>query len=118
MKNNTNEYPISVLREQLRQQAVTLSGKLSRSVARLTSCDLLPCLEYGEEVAKEQDWAQQLFYIQSCRNALERCIACKSATVRYRGNDGTVTRTTFRKVGPARVRVSGLAEKSGTGGLT
>lgn len=112
MKNKTTEYPIPQLREQLRLQAVTLSGKLSRSVARLTSCDMVPCLEYGEEVAKEQDIAQQLFYIQSCRNALERCMACKSATVRYRGNDGSLTRTTFRKVGPARVRVIGLEEKS------
>ena len=110
MKTNTTEYPIPQLREDLRLQAVELAGKLSRSVARLTSCDLLPCLEYGEEVDKEQAIAQQLFYIQSCRNALERCMACKSTTVRYRGNDGTLTCTTFRKIGPARVRVRGLAQ--------
>ncbi len=106
--NQNREYPISLLREELRQQANTLAARLSRSVGRLTSCDLLPCLEYGEEVAAEQSLAQKLFYLQNCRNALERCIASGGATLRYRWADGTVTRTRFRKIGPGRVRTTGL----------
>lgn len=106
MKNTITEYPISDLREALRLEAADLAVRLSRSVGRLTSCDSLPCLEYGEEVIKEEALAQELFYIQHCRNALERCIAGKGATLRFRHGDGTVSRTVFRKVGPARVRVS------------
>ena len=107
-KNTSCEFPISHLREDLRQQANAVATRLSRSVGRLTSCDALPCLEYGEEVAAEQTLAQKLFYLQHCRNALERCIAGGSATLRYRWEDGSTTQTRFRKVGPGRVRVWGL----------
>ena len=107
--NNTPEFPIPALRETLRQQASQLCVRLGRSVGRLTSCDALPCLEYGEEIKKEQALAQELFYIQHCRNALERCIAGGSATLRYRWSDSVVTRTRFRKTGPNRVRVTGLS---------
>ena len=99
---------IPELREQLRQQACDTATRLSRSVARLTSCEMLPCLEYGEEVAYQQELAQRLFYLQHCRNALERCIGGKSATLRYRWPDGTVTRTLFRRSGINQVKVSGL----------
>ena len=109
MKNNNPQYfPILSLRETLRLQASGLSGQLSRSVGRLTSCEALPCLEYGEEVQFEHTLAEKLFYIQHCRNALERCIAGNGATLRYHWSDGAVTRTTFRKIGPNRVKVTGL----------
>ena len=108
MKNTKNSYPIPALREDLRLRASALAVKLSRSVGRLTSCDPDPCLEYGEEVAYQQELAQQLFYLQHCRNALERSIAAKSATLRYRWPDGSSSRTTFRKAGPNRVKVTGL----------
>ena len=79
-----------------------------RSVGRLTSCDLLPCMEYGDEVAFQRSLAEELFYIQSCRNALERCIGNGGAAVRYRWADGSTSFTRFRRTGPGQVRVSGL----------
>jgi hypothetical protein len=109
MKNNKTEYfPIHILREDLRQQASSQAVRLSRWVGRLTSCDSLPCLEYGQEVQAEYTLAQRLFYLQHCRNALERCIAGGSSMLRYRWLDGTVTKTSFKRVGPGRVRVTGL----------
>ena len=109
MKNNTKtEYPIPELRDLLRREAGELTAKLSRSVGRLTSCDHLPCLEYGEEVQHQLMLAQRLFYLQHCRTALERCIVGKTVSLRYRFPDGTVSRTVFRKCGPNRVRVTGL----------
>lgn len=107
--NKKNEYfPISVLRENLRQQAEGIAEKLRRSVSRLTSCDPLPCTEYAEEVGYEHDLAEKLFYLQHCRNALEHCISVGATLQRYRWRDGSVTVTRFRIVGPGRVRVSGL----------
>lgn len=111
-QNTKTEYPIPQLREHLRQEAGTLTGQLSRSVARLTSCDSLPCLEYGEEVQHQLALAQRLFYLQHCRTALEKCIGGKAVTLRYRWPDGTVTRTVFRKCGPNRVRVTGLIREA------
>ena len=113
MKNNkkvntTRTYLAVYLREDLRQQANALTTRLSRSVARLTSCDPQPCMEYEEEVQFQQDIAQRLFYLQHCRNALERCIGSGAATLRYRWPDGTVSRTTFRKVGQNQVKTVGL----------
>jgi len=106
--NKTAYFPISALREDLRQLASGYAARLSRSVSRLTSCDPLPCLEYGEEVKMEKGLAEKLFYAQHCRDALERCIVSGSVTLRYRWADGTVTLTRFRKVGPSRVKVVGL----------
>jgi len=106
--NKARYFSVFQLREELRQQATAVAAKLSRSVGRLTSCDPEPCLEYGEEVQFQQELAQQLFYLQHCRNALERSIQAKSAALRYRWPDGTVSRTTFRKAGPNRVKVTGL----------
>lgn len=108
-KTQIQYFPASELREQLRQRACGLTARLSRSVARLTSCDPLPCVEYDEEVRFQQALAQELFYLQNCRTALERCIAGSGATLRYRGTGGRVTVTRFRKVGPSRIKVTGLA---------
>ena len=65
-------------------------------------------MEYGEEVGYQQQLAQKLFYLQHCRNALERSIAAGTAVLRYRWPDGTSSRTTFRKAGPNRVKATGL----------
>lgn len=113
MKNNKNTpkpqfFPAFSLRESLREEAVALTTRLNRSVGRLTSCDALPCPEYGEEVAFQQTLTQRLFYLQNCRTALEKCIAGASTTLRYRWSDGSVTCTRFRMVGPGRVKVTGL----------
>lgn len=108
MNNNTNAYPIPVLREDLRLKASAVATRLSRSVARLTSCESAPCLEYGDEVRSEEDLIRRLLYLQHCREALERCIAGARVTVRYRRPDGSRGRTTFRKEGPNRVKVLGL----------
>lgn len=109
MKNNKIEYfPISALRETFRQEASDKASRISRSVARLTSCDMLPCLEYGEEVRAEFVLAQELFYLQHCRTALERTLGGSEAKLRYRWPDGSVTVTRFKKIGPNRVKVVGL----------
>jgi len=113
MKQSNNQpqfFPIPTLRESLRVRAGEHSAKLARSVARLTSCDALPCLEYGDEVKSEYAIAQSLFFVQQCRTALEHCIHRGSVVLRYRWPDGTVTQTRFRKVGPNRVRVIGLLD--------
>ena len=108
--NNFRFFPISGLRERLREDANALTARLSRSVARLTSCDSLPCPEYGEEVSYQEDLTQKLFYLQHCRSALETCIAEGGATLHYRWTDGTVTRTHFRKESPSQVQVTGLLQ--------
>ncbi len=113
MKAKPSYYPVMTLRETLRQEACSLTDRLHRSVGRLTSCDLLPCLEYGEEVEFQRQLTQRLFYIQNCRDALEQCVGGKSIAVRYRWPDGTVTVTRFRLVTPSRVRVTGLPEYQG-----
>lgn len=110
MKNNKLDTSIPSLREDLRQQAMSLSAKLSRSVGRLTSCDSLPCLEYGEEIAYQRSLANRLFFLQNCRNALERCIPGGTVVLRHRWPDGSTSRITFRKLGPNRVRVTGLTQ--------
>lgn len=107
--NNFRFFPISGLRERLREDANALTARLSRSVARLTSCDSLPCPEYGEEVSYQEDLTQKLFYLQHCRSALERCIDGRAVTLRYRWSDGTMTVTRFRKADLGRVKVIGFA---------
>lgn len=110
-QNNANAYPIPVLREELRRKASDAAQRLSRSVARLTSCENAPCLEYGDEVRFQQELIRRLMYLQHCREALERCIAGARVTVRFRRPDGSAGRTVFRKDGPNRVRVTGLMEQ-------
>ena len=106
MQNNRISYSIPTLREDLRVRASELAVRLSRSVGRLTSCENAPCLEYGDEVRFEEDLIRRMLYLQHCREALERCIAGSRVTVRYRRPDGAQGRTTFRKEGPNRVRVT------------
>ena len=107
-KQNTNEYPIQIIREKLRQCSAQQAALLSRSVGRLTSCDALPCLEYRSEIANEHAIIDRLIYIQECRNSLERCIGSGAARLRYRWRDGQVTETRFRRTGPGRIRIIGL----------
>lgn len=107
---NSSEYPIRVIREDLRQRAARQAELLSRSVSRLTSYDALPCTEYRQEVAGQHAVAEKLLYLQHCRSALEQCIASGASRLRYRWSDGRVTVTRFRKTSPARVRVSGLQD--------
>ena len=111
-KKNTQEYPIQVLRETLRQRSTTQAVLLSRSVGRLTSCDVQPCLEYHQEVAAEYVVIDRLLYAQQCRSSLERCIASGSARLRYRWRDGQTTETRFRRTSPGRIMVSGLLAES------
>ena len=107
-KKNTQEYPIQVLREKLRQRSTKQAALLTRSVGRLTSCDVQPCLEYRQEVAAEYAVIDRLLYVQQCRSSLERCIASGSARLRYRWRDGQTTETRFRRTAPGRIRVVGL----------
>ena len=106
--NNMKSYPIPALREDLRLRSSAVALRLSRSVGRLTSCELLPCLDYSEEIEYQKQLIEQLLYLQHCRDALEKCIHAGAALHRYRWRSGSVTVTRFRRVGPARVRVSGL----------
>ena len=78
MKNQKTEYPVMVLRENLRQQANEKTARISRSVARLTSCELLPCPEYDEEVHFQFSLAEELMYLQNCRSALENAASVAS----------------------------------------
>ena len=109
MTKTNREYPIAQAREELRCQAAELAGRLSRSVGRMTSCDLRPCREYGEEVALEYAVVNRLLYLQQCRLALERALTAGHSRLRYRWPDGRTTDTVFRRV-RGRVRISGLAE--------
>ena len=116
MNNNMNkqnnkqvkECPIPELREALRKQAMTLDSQLSRSVARRTTCDDIPCVEYNDEVRTQYRLAEMLLYTQRCRYVLELCMEKGGATYRCRWADGTVTVTRFKKVGINRVKVTGL----------
>ena len=107
-KQNAKEYPIQIIRENLRQNSARQAAMLARSVGRLTSCDVQPCLEYHQEIANEYTVIDRLLYIQQCRNSLEKCIGSGAARLRYRWRDGSVTDTRFRRTSPGRVRVSGL----------
>ena len=107
-QKNAQEYPIQVLREKLRQRSARQAGLLSRSVGRLTSCDAMPCLEYGQEVTAEYAVIDRLLYAQQCRSSLEHCIGSGSARLRYRWRDGRTTETRFRRTAPGKIKVSGL----------
>lgn len=111
-KKNTQEYPVQVLREKLRQRSARQAALLSRSVGRLTSCDIQPCLEYRQEVAAEYTVIDRLLYVQQCRNSLERCIGGGSARLRYHWRDGRTTVTWFRRTAPGKVKVSGLLDET------
>lgn len=96
------EYPVQQLREELRTRAAATADRLSRSVARATSVDPLPCLEYGREISDQADIVSTLGRIQAARGCLERCIGLRRSRVRL-DRLGTVD---MRIVGPARVRVT------------
>ena len=99
--------PAEAAREDLRRRAVTQAEKLSRSDARLTSCDA-PCVEYTDEVLHEKAVIDDLLYYQHCRAALERCLKDQSATLRYRRQDGTVRTVSFQRLPLGRVSIQGL----------
>ena len=109
-KQNQAEYPIPVLKQMLHECSKTRANALTRSVSRLTSVDEVPCMEYGDEVARQQELARQLLFVQHCRNALERVVVLGEVTLNYCWQQGTSTATVFKKVGPNRVRVSGYFE--------
>ena len=111
-KKSAQEYPVHILREQLRQRAADDALFLSRSVSRLTSCDAQPCLEYRDEVTAEYGIIDRLLYTQQCRACLERCIGQGCSRLRYRWRDGRVTETSFRRVAPGRVKVFGLLRET------
>ena len=99
--------PAETAREDLRRRAVRQTEKLSRSVARLTSCDA-PCVEYADEVLYEKAVIDDLLYYQQCRAALERCLENKSATLHYRWQDGTVKTVSFQRLSLSRVSIQEL----------
>ena len=99
--------PAETAREELRRRAVRQTEKLSRSVARLTSCDA-PCVEYADEVLSEKAVIDDLLYYQQCRAALERCLENKSATLHYRWQDGTVKTVSFQRLSLSRVSIQEL----------
>ena len=109
-KKNTLVLSIPAAREQLRRRSVACASALSRSVARMTSCDALPCVEYSSEVQAERSLIDELLYVQCCRATLEQCVAGGSASLRYTRQDGTAIMTQFqRSVQGGRVRIRGLA---------
>lgn len=107
-RKNAREYPIQIIREQLRQRSVQQTALLSRSVGRMTSYDVQPCPEYRDEIERERGIIDKLIYLQRCRCSLEKCIGSGAARLRYRWQNGNVTETSFRKVAPGRIRVNGL----------
>ena len=99
--------PVEGAREGLRRRAVSQTEKLSRSVARLTSCDA-PCVEYADEVLHEKAVIDDLLFYQYCRSALERCLANENSTLRYRRKDGTIQIVSFQRHSLGRVSIQGL----------
>ena len=51
----------------------------------------------------------ELLFCQQCRAALERCLANKTAALRYRRRDGTVQTVRFRRLPQGRVKIWGLS---------
>ena len=109
-KTKSFEIPVYELREMLRKTSVELSEKLAHSVARQTSYDLLPCTEYGEEVRRQYVLTEKLFYIQYCRDTLERCISDGKSSVTYRRKDRSSITTTFTMTTQHKVRVTNFAD--------
>ncbi len=99
--------PTAAAREELRRRAAGQSELLSRSVARLTSCDD-PCPEYSEEVRSEYAAVDELLFYQQCRAALERCLAENSAVLHYKCLDESVRTVCFRRISLGRIKIWGL----------
>lgn len=100
--------PADTAREELRRRASGEAEKLSRSVSRRTSCgEAYP--EYREEVLTDYGTIDELLFCQQCRAALERCLANKTAALRYRRRDGAVQTVCFRRLPQGRVKIWGLS---------
>ena len=99
--------PTAAAREELRRRAAGQTEVLTRSVARLTSCDD-PCPEYSEEVRNEYAVVDELLFYQQCRAALERCLESDSAALRYKCMDESVREVCFKRISLGRVKIWGL----------
>ena len=98
MKNNmVSQESIVAMREQLRREAAEVAVRLSRSVMRASSVDLMACTEYQEEVRWEYALVDELLYIQNCRSTLERAIDCGYARLVWRWTSGQITTVSFRR---------------------
>lgn len=100
--------PVEAAREELRCLAACGAEQLSRSVARRTSCgEAYP--EYVSEVRSEYASVDDILFYQQCRVALERCLANKTAALRYKRQDDTVKTVCFKRLPQGRVKIWGLA---------
>ena len=88
---------IFTMRERLQKQATELASRLSRSVTRAASVDLVACTEYREEVKREYELIDELLYIQNCRSTLERAIDRGYAKLVWRWTSGRVTTASFKR---------------------
>jgi len=109
-RDNYQDYPIHVLRENLRQASVKKASMLSRSVGLLTSYDAQPCTEYGTELDRQYSLAGDLLFVQRCRAALERSIASGYAKTTYKKPNGDPGEVRFRRTSPGRIRAYGLPD--------
>lgn len=96
-KLNNAQGSITAMRQQLQRQSVETAQQLSRSVARAASVDYLPCLEYGEEVERQRQMAEELLFLQHCRAALERAIPRGCSRMVWHWREGSSTEVRFRR---------------------
>ena len=93
---NTNA-SILTLRQELQQRSTETALRLSRSVGRAASVDLLPCTEYAQEVAAQHLLAEELLFLQHCRAALERAVDKGGSRLVWRWQRGGSTQVRFRR---------------------
>ncbi|MBE6918408.1 MAG: hypothetical protein E7469_01840 [Ruminococcaceae bacterium] len=93
---NTNA-SILTLRQELQQRSSETALRLSRSVGRAASVDLLPCTEYAQEVAAQHQLAEELLFLQHCRAALERAVDKGGSRLVWRWQRGGSTQVRFRR---------------------
>ena len=96
-KLNNAQGSVTAIRLQLQQQSMDTAQRLSRSVGRAASVDHLPCAEYGEEVQRQHDLAEELLFLQHCRSALERAVDKGSSRLVWRWQDGAASEVRFRR---------------------
>ena len=96
-KLNNTHGSVLAIRQELQQQSTELATQLQRSVQRATSVDHLPCDEYGAEVARQHALAEELLFVQHCRNALERSVAKGSSRLVWRWQGGGRSEVRFRR---------------------
>ena len=94
---NNAQGSISTVRQQLLQLSTDTAQQLARSVGRATSVDLLPCTEYGAEVARQHRLSEDLLFLQHCRAALERAVDKGGARLVWRWQGGGRTEVRFRR---------------------